>query len=1193
MRPSSARHRHLHFLPLISELEKRTMLDGAIDPSFGLAGRVVTPLLGDQPFRTPFAVQEDGKLLVAGAVMYSNYLRSVGLARYLPSGSPDYTFGASGLVTTVDPNFHPTYASSVAVQRDGKILVTGNTPSAFILSRYTASGVLDPQFGHGGEELIDPHSILPSLSAVNGDIAAVAFQSDGRLIVGGSVYTVSGGNTGPRFYFVARYTTGGQPDPTFGTNGVVVGQATPQTSTIETALSIQPDDKIVVTANAYAVPLLLRFSAAGRLDSAFGPGGKVSLPFPAESLALQDDGSLLVAGLSGGAAAVARYTPSGALDTSFGDGGQVTGAVYIHSSVITAAVAVQPDHKVLLATSGTLPNSNKRDDFILSRYTAAGVLDTAFGTGGVVSADIAGSGVPDSERDDYPTAIAIQSGDRIVVAGTTGFYATPPRFALARFLADGTNNVPPPTGSPRLGPDQDSGLSSNDGLTNVHQHIVFVGVSPNIDGGQIQLLRDGLVVDTESAGVALTDPGPVNDGPHRYTARQVNAFGRTGSPTSPLVITIDATAPTQPATPTLDPSTDTGIQGDNRTKSIQPKLEGTAEPNSTVSIFDASDTNGNHPLGSARVGADGAYTVEFASHLAYGKTAVRILDVDDAGNQSGLSGPLTLTIIPDISPTLIVSVHGQQLDLNALGRTALTAALGLLSPLLTASVLSYDAIAGISPTGSGRALDRWQNEVSTDVRNILVPEMPRDVPIVFNGPAVIKSLEVNWDTYGTEHDPAQEVARRINQIVADTTHDGSPWDILFIGYSRGGPFVHEIMKGLDLAQNPRIDYSEAILLDPTASKVSGDVFPNAMPPGLGREIQYDDGYAFPYTQLSFHAFHKEYDAALLTNDGNTGSRVVGAEYRYVQEQIQSFLAEQGSGASGSDALGAAHSSVPYWYFHGLKLRSIPTQFETDLREFLAAKDHGVQSPSGTVTLLDDPNPGEVISPSSTAPNFKDSGREIAGQVARFVNSIIDDGKRLVGELVAAAKKLAGEVAEQAKKLGDDLVAAAKKEGGEVLAQAKLQQAKISKAAQAEVARIIAGSKKAADALYKEGKLFGRDAAKQVALAGKELTSVQKESQQVVAKAQKDANKTVADVKKKVGAAKQKAEVAAKKAAEKLAAAKAQAALKAQQASAKLAAADAAVRNAVKQEAARLAQKTEQAVAAVSNGYKKLKKKYHF
>ena len=106
--------------------------DGSADPAFG-----DTPIAA-----AAVGVQGDGKIVVAGSAA-----QDVALARYRANGSLDASFGRNGIVTTAGG-----HASALALQPDGRIVVAGATsasPSAFLVARYTAKGVLDRTFGPG------------------------------------------------------------------------------------------------------------------------------------------------------------------------------------------------------------------------------------------------------------------------------------------------------------------------------------------------------------------------------------------------------------------------------------------------------------------------------------------------------------------------------------------------------------------------------------------------------------------------------------------------------------------------------------------------------------------------------------------------------------------------------------------------------------------------------------------------------------------------------------------------------------------------------------------------------------------------------------------------------------------------------------------------------------------------------------
>src|SRR6185436_17489443 len=145
----------------------RYLPDGQRDPSFGINGVRTTDFFGSWDFARALALQPDGKIVAAGEVKFSplvtpfNNFMSVGLARYLPDGQLDLSFGEGGKVHTEffddQGNVQHAAASSVVLQDDGKILVGGHVQRDdqtrrrnVILARYQPDGSLDPRFGVGG-----------------------------------------------------------------------------------------------------------------------------------------------------------------------------------------------------------------------------------------------------------------------------------------------------------------------------------------------------------------------------------------------------------------------------------------------------------------------------------------------------------------------------------------------------------------------------------------------------------------------------------------------------------------------------------------------------------------------------------------------------------------------------------------------------------------------------------------------------------------------------------------------------------------------------------------------------------------------------------------------------------------------------------------------------------------------------------
>lgn len=106
--------------------------DGSLDSSFGNNGIATTPVWG------PVALEPNGDIVAGGdSVTYSSGAISGGMqvARFLPNGTPDSTFGSGGIVTL------PSSADALALQPDGKIDLVG---TGFIVDRLLPS---EPRIG--------------------------------------------------------------------------------------------------------------------------------------------------------------------------------------------------------------------------------------------------------------------------------------------------------------------------------------------------------------------------------------------------------------------------------------------------------------------------------------------------------------------------------------------------------------------------------------------------------------------------------------------------------------------------------------------------------------------------------------------------------------------------------------------------------------------------------------------------------------------------------------------------------------------------------------------------------------------------------------------------------------------------------------------------------------------------------------
>ena len=314
----------------------RLTTKGQLDSTFGTGGVVTSRIGGDiNQIFTSMAIQSDDKILVTA----SGCPPRDDLARFNADGTLDTAFGSSGIANL---SFR---ATGVAVQSDGKIIVTGASYPNNVMARLLSTGQLDTSFGSGG--------LAPLVAAAS----AVVQQTDGKLLV------ASGGlNSGS----LARYNTNGSLDKTFGLSGDAAS-ITPLSS-----VALQSNGSIVgVGANPASLSLsgnvsgfgLERFISTGTIDSTFGTRGGVTTGFSkasatANSVKIQINGDIVTAGSastsSNSSFAVARYLSAGKLDSTFGTGGLATTS-FGNNSVSVSSMVLQSDGKIVVA--GTVSGS--------------------------------------------------------------------------------------------------------------------------------------------------------------------------------------------------------------------------------------------------------------------------------------------------------------------------------------------------------------------------------------------------------------------------------------------------------------------------------------------------------------------------------------------------------------------------------------------------------------------------------------------------------------------------------------------------------------------------------------------------------------------------------------------------------------------------------------------------------------------
>jgi uncharacterized delta-60 repeat protein len=357
--------------------------DGTLDKAFGIGGKVQTDFPGLAAVASSVVVQPDGKIVVAGgAFPLFTFLGDFKVVRYNSNGSLDTSFGDGGIVTTTFPE--GSYAFDVALQNDGKIIAAGtvfvdfnpgeSSNTDFALARYNADGTPDATFGNGGQASTD-------FLGTEDDAFSVLIQPDGKIVAVGSA------NDPATFYDFAavRYLSNGTLDTTFGVAGKVHTDFGDQNFDRARSAALQPDGRIVAAGFAISQNggvqnfAVARYTSNGVLDTSFGTAGMTQIDFgsccqSANKVLLQPNGKIITVGYANTESSdsdflLARLISDGSLDPTFGAGGKVRTSFGDLNGGANGAV-FQPDGKIL-AVGFQATGLELFADFALARYLDA------------------------------------------------------------------------------------------------------------------------------------------------------------------------------------------------------------------------------------------------------------------------------------------------------------------------------------------------------------------------------------------------------------------------------------------------------------------------------------------------------------------------------------------------------------------------------------------------------------------------------------------------------------------------------------------------------------------------------------------------------------------------------------------------------------------------------------------------------
>ncbi|HCA57224.1 MAG TPA: hypothetical protein DEP46_04470 [Blastocatellia bacterium] len=223
-------------------------------------------------------------------------------------GDYDTTFGFLG--AAIDGSVVNHYPVGVAVQPDGKILVTGyrmvGGKKRFFLRRYHSNGQVDTSFGNNGSAT--SNAFLNSSADYSG--SRIVVQANGRIAVAG----LGGG-----YATIWRFLSSGSADNSIGMGGMKTLTTYPDTTP-----RIATHSNILYAAikkPGSVAEVVIKFNSNGTRDLSFGSGGEATTGGTDITLGIEPaTGNILIGGRNAEnfqSHGVERMFPTGVLDGTF------------------------------------------------------------------------------------------------------------------------------------------------------------------------------------------------------------------------------------------------------------------------------------------------------------------------------------------------------------------------------------------------------------------------------------------------------------------------------------------------------------------------------------------------------------------------------------------------------------------------------------------------------------------------------------------------------------------------------------------------------------------------------------------------------------------------------------------------------------------------------------------------------------
>ncbi len=163
---------------LIGSLNVINLLaNGSVDNTYGTNGIATSlPYTTYRSISCRLVIQPDSKVVAMGYASYGGG-QGIGVVRFKANGQRDSSFAWQGTLTTTFKDLHD-LPQNVALQPDGKVVISGSTSGKFALMRLQSNGTTDSTYGRIGK-------VVTNMPGTGSYIGYSFMQPDGKMVLTG------------------------------------------------------------------------------------------------------------------------------------------------------------------------------------------------------------------------------------------------------------------------------------------------------------------------------------------------------------------------------------------------------------------------------------------------------------------------------------------------------------------------------------------------------------------------------------------------------------------------------------------------------------------------------------------------------------------------------------------------------------------------------------------------------------------------------------------------------------------------------------------------------------------------------------------------------------------------------------------------------------------------------------------------